>query len=74
MKVRVHKTSWIGYFNDEQPCKGAILDADKRRWIVELETMQDLFNWLPSHEIVVICADEDDDLDLYIEIYDDYRE
>lgn len=77
MKARITRTGWYGLVDRKDktkpPCDGCVFDTDKQCWFIEVETIDDIFN-LPEHEKVISPADEDDDFDMEIELYDDYRE
>lgn len=73
MKATVRKSSVHKQTKDNPPCVGCVFDESTNKWFINVETIDDLLG-LPSHEIIIASAMQDDDFDMYIELYDDYRE
>lgn len=76
MKAAIEKSSWhneYSYQNKaEKPCDAAVWDAEQERWFIEIETIDDILKLY--HRLVISSAAQDDDFDMEIELYDDYRE
>ena len=67
-KFEICRTS--GWDSNTQPCQGASRDGD--RWLVDLETLEDLLVLMDQFEEPLIVSKDGTRLEL--EIYDDYRE
>lgn len=87
MKFLARRTS-IGSYGGSQPFEEAVEVTDKahavpsdedRVWVVELNTLDDLHAFIDKHKESVVIGRAyawmgDADAELFLELYDDYRE